>query len=120
VSKTIEIKVRVEVDDGVEESSLKQAISSIGKSPKVRVKWVRTQEIQPVGRPNEIDARILEYLLSVPKKKSALQISRYLKVPQTSLYKPLHRLVNKGQLEQEYDDRWKVQRYGKVTDVQQG
>lgn len=104
-----EVKVQLSTEEDIEK--VKRSISSLSKSGKIEIHWIRTQTLKPRGRPQEIAVDIAGYLKGQTKPKSALQIARKIERAQTSLYPVLAKLEAAGKVLKSYDDRWKVNRY---------
>jgi len=105
-----EFKLQLTTD--LDPKVIHKTISSMAKSGKVEIHWIRAQEIKDPGRPNEIKAEIMGYIETVDYPRSARQMASALKRTQTSLYKSLHELVREGMLAEVEDKRWRVKRYG--------
>ena len=110
-----ELKLQLSTDADIED--VKRILRGLEKSGKVKVHWIRSQEIGPIGRPAETRAKVLAYLETQDYPKSAKQIGSALQKAPTSLYRVLHGLVAEGQLQIVEDDRWHTRRFGDATQV---
>ena len=105
-----EIKLQLSTDLDI--GAIKKTIASMEKSGKVKVHWIRSQTIGPVGRPNEVRDEILAHLQKQVYPRSAKQIGSSIERAQTSLYRILYGLVAEGKLGIVVDAKWHTKRFG--------
>lgn len=105
-----EIKLQLSTELPIEK--VRAVLNNLSKSGKVEVHWIRDQEIGPIGRPNEVKAKILAHLEAQDYPRSAKQIAAALTRAQTTLYRVLYAMVAEGTLEIVEDARWHTKRFG--------
>lgn len=109
--------MKLQLSTDLDIDQVKKALRSVQKSGKVVVHWTRSQAIGPIGRPEVVKKKILDYMDTQDYARSAKQIGTAIETTQTSLYRILYTLVGDGKLEVIDDDKWKVKRFGDAKQI---